>query len=63
MADLKPIKATYELVFEPDMYLEYCEGSGEIPTQDGLLAFVEDDMRDDGVVEAYAEDFDFAVEE
>jgi hypothetical protein len=44
---IKPIRASVTFEYNPDSYIEYCEESGQTPTQEDFRKFIESDIRED----------------
>lgn len=45
--NLKNIKVSRVMTYNPDAYLGYCEESGITPSQEGFMAFIQDWIDED----------------
>lgn len=44
---IREVEATQTLVYTPETYLEFCQLQGEEPSNDGFLAYIQQDIDDD----------------
>lgn len=44
---IKSMIVTRSIEYSPEVYLEYCEETGETPTQEGFIEFIQDWIYDD----------------
>lgn len=56
--NIKSIRASVSFEYTPESYLEYCEESGESPTQQGFVNFISDDIISDIGTEALIEEIE-----